>query len=68
MVQPTDFLCLMEQLKDNKHLREVSFTNIASTKSQGRLIVACLTSFIRKNKSLLHLDLSYMYLGADEVA
>ena len=72
MAQPTDFLCLMEQLQDNKHLREASFTNIASTKLQGGkdgdlTIADCLTTFIRRNRSLLHLDLSYMYLGADEV-
>ena len=58
---------IMDGLAENKTLTEVDMRNMPITGTQSEEIVEKIYTFIRKNKSLLHLDLSYMGMSPSEV-
>lgn len=57
----------MEELKTNKTLQQLSLKNLTCTKQHSEEVAQSLHDFIGGNRSLQHIDISYMYFGADEV-
>ena len=58
---------LMKGMENNKNLKHVSFQGISYGTSGSSEIAESLYKFIRNNKSLLHLDVSYLGLWPKEL-
>jgi len=57
----------MKNIEQNKNLNQVSFQGISYGTSGSQEITESIYKFIRNNKSLLHLDISYLGLSPEEL-
>ena len=62
-----EFADFVHHLEQNKTLSEVNFSHISCTSLESDKITESVYRFIRRNKSLLHLDISYMPLNSEEI-
>ena len=62
-----DFVVLLESLVENQKLQNVNLSNISCVGGYSMDIAEMLYTFIRKSKNLLHIDLSNMGLGIEEL-
>ena len=66
-INADDFIDLLRIIEGNKTLRDVKFANLSCGVSDTEQIAESLHNLIKKNKSLLHLDISHLPLKAENI-
>jgi cysteine sulfinate desulfinase/cysteine desulfurase-like protein len=62
-----DFNNLLNIIEANKTLNDVKFANLSCGSTESDEVADSIYTLVRKNKSLLHLDISYLPLKCEDI-